>query len=395
MRSNGTRVIASAALAYLGDGIRHVALPLFAASITREPVALSVLTAVSYLPWILLGLPIGVYVDRNRPERVAVAANAGRALLMGLLCVTILAGDRSLILLYVVVFLLGVGEAAYDNAAQSLLPRVVDDAALERANGTLAAAERTGLDLAGPALGGLMFATSAALPFGLNTAVLLLGAVLIAPLRTPPPAATGQLVRELFAEVSAGMRWLWRSGTVRTVILTGAGLTFFTQSWEPLLVLLAVGPMGLSNTAFGVLLAVGAVGGISGAAVTPLLIRRFDDRILQILALAATSASVLALAAFPVPAVTALAWGGTGFTFSLWNVLSVTMRQRLVPAELLGRVNSASRTLSSTAVPLGALAGGAVAHAWGLRAPFWLSGAAVAILAVAFAVRTVRRPVAV
>jgi MFS family permease len=395
MKSGGARVIGSAALANLGDGIRHVALPLLVVSITREPVAVSMLTAVSYLPWVLLGLPLGAYVDRSSPVAVAAGANIGRAVLLAALSVALLAGDRSLASLYVVVFLLGVGEAAYDNAAQSLLPQVVADAALERANGTLAIVEQVGLDLAGPALGGLIFATSAALPFGLNAVGLITGAALIARIHIAGrPAAIRPSAREFLSGVPAGLRWLWRNGFVRSIILTGAGLTFFTQMWLPLLVLLALGPMGLSKTGYGVMLALGAIGGVIGAAATPLLIRRFEHRVLQVLALVMTSAGVLALAAFPTPVITALVWGDTGFTFALWNVLSVTLRQRLVPPGLLGRVNSASRTLSTTAVPLGALAGGAVAGVLGLRAAFWLSGFALTIVAVAFALISPRRPTA-
>jgi predicted MFS family arabinose efflux permease len=227
---------------------------------------------------------------------------------------------------------------------------------------------------------------SAALPFGLNAVGLIIGAALIA--RIPVarrPAGARPSARAFLGEVPAGLRWLWRSAFVRSVIVTGADLTFFTQMWVPLLVLLATGPMGLSKTGYGIMLALGAIAGVAGAAATPLLIRRFEHRALQVLALAATAAGVLALAAFPTPVVAALVWDESGFTFALWNVLSVTLRQRLVPPGLLGRVNSASRTLSTTAVPSGALAGGAVAAVLGLRAAFWLSGLAVTVLAAVFA----------
>jgi predicted MFS family arabinose efflux permease len=187
------------------------------------------------------------------------------------------------------------------------------------------------------------------------------------------------------------MRWLLRNRRVRVIIFAGTGLTFLVQLWQPLLVLLALGPMRVSQTGYGVMLALGSIAGIGGALATPMLIRRFSQRSLQVFALAATAAGVLALAAFPDPVVAALAWGDTGFTFALWNVLSVTLRQRLVPPELLGRVNSASRTFSTAAVPLGALAGGAVANAAGLRAPFWLSAIALAFLSLIFAGQTAWR----
>jgi MFS family permease len=391
--SGGARVVSSATLAHIGDGIRQVALPLLVVSMTRHPIAVSGLTAVSFLPWVLLGLPIGAYVDQGRPLAVAVGANLGRAVLLGLLAVTLLVGFRSIALVYVVVFGLGVGEAAYDNAAQSLLPLVVSDAGLEKANGWLVTVEQVGQDLAGPAVGGLIFAASAALPFGLNAVGLLLGVALLAPTRTAarPVAARGVHVRQLLSQIPEGMRWLLRNRRVRVIIFAGTGLTFLVQLWQPLLVLLALGPMRVSQTGYGVMLALGSIAGIGGALATPMLIRRFSQRSLQVFALAATAAGVLALAAFPDPVVAALAWGDTGFTFALWNVLSVTLRQRLVPPELLGRVNSASRTFSTAAVPLGALAGGAVANAAGLRAPFWLSAIALAFLSLIFAGQTAWR----
>ncbi|MFF5447857.1 MFS transporter [Streptomyces sp. NPDC012888] len=400
------RVLAAAALSNVGDGIRLVALPLLAAATTRDPFAVSALTAVSFLPWFLFGLPIGALVDRSRPERFMTWANTARTVLLAVLALALLADVRSMALLYVLAFLLGIGEAAYDNAAQSLVPRVVPDAQLEKANSALVTAERVGQDLAGPALGGVLFALSPALPFGLNAVTMAVGVLLLARVRATGPCAaapgtgaatdTGadpgpgtartRIVRTVAADAVAGMRWLWRARHVRTIVLTGSALTFFTMAWEATLVLLALGPMGVSETGYGVMLAAGAIGGVAGAMVTPVLTRRFDRRRLQIASLATTAVLVLALAAFPHPALAALAWGGTGAAFAVWNVLSVTLRQRLVPAELLGRVNSANRTFSMAAVPLGALTGGLVADAFGLRAPLWLSAVALTAVTLAYAV---------
>ncbi|MFI6373329.1 MFS transporter [Streptomyces sp. NPDC050546] len=387
------RVLAAAALSNVGDGIRMVALPLLAAATTRDAFAVSALTAVAFLPWFLFGLPIGALVDRSRPERFMVWANTARTLVLAALTVALLADLRSMALLYVLAFLLGIGEAAYDNAAQSLVPRVVPDEKLEKANSALITAERVGQDLAGPALGGVLFALSPALPFGLNAVAMALGLLLLARLRSTPPApvaaaSEGNVVRTVVTDAVAGMRWLWQASYVRTIVLAGTALTFFTMAWEATLVLLARGPMGVSETGYGVMLAVGAIGGVAGALVTPALVRRFDRRTLQIAAIGVTAALDLALAAFPTPALAALAWGGTGAAFAVWNVLSVSLRQRLVPAGLLGRVNSANRTFSMAAVPLGAVTGGAVADAFGLRAPLWLAAGALTVLTVAYAVLT-------
>jgi MFS family permease len=108
----------SAGLSNLGDGLRVVALPLVAVTTTRDPILISGLVVAAYLPWVLLGLVIGTLVDRGRPETFMRLSNASRAILLGLLTAA-LAGDLSSIwLLYLMAFLLGIGEAVYDNAAQ-------------------------------------------------------------------------------------------------------------------------------------------------------------------------------------------------------------------------------------------------------------------------------------
>ncbi|MFF0598903.1 MFS transporter [Streptomyces antibioticus] len=384
------RVVAAAALSNIGDGVRMVALPLLAAATTRDPFAVSALTACAYLPWFLFGLPIGSLVDRSRPETFMAWANTARTLLLAGLSLALLADVRSMLLLYVLAFLLGIGEAAYDNAAQSLVPSVVADEHLEKANSALITAERVGQDLAGPAVGGLLFAASPVLPFGLNAVAMALGVLLLTRIRTAAPQgrARGPVVRTVVTDAAAGMRWLWRARPIRTIVLTGTALTFFTMAWEATLVLLARGPMEISETGYGVMLAVGAIGGVAGSLATPVLVRRFERRALQTGAIAATAAFDLALAAYPHPGLAALAWGGTGAAFAVWNVLSVTLRQRLVPGELLGRVNSANRTFSMAAVPLGALTGGLVADTFGLRAPLWTAAAALSVLALVHAAVT-------
>jgi predicted MFS family arabinose efflux permease len=386
------RILAASGLANLGDGIRQVALPLLAAGITQNAVLVGGLTACAYVPWMLFGLPIGALVDRGRPERYLFGAAITRTVLFAVLTVSLLAGVQSLVLLYVVAFLLGIGEAAYDNASQSMVPRVVADDALEKANGALVSVERLGQDLIGPAVGGVIFAVAAPLPFALTAVAMLVGFVLVMRLRTAPqPASTPTTARVVLKEAGEGMRWLWRSRPVRTVIVTGAGLTFFTQTWEPLLVLISVGPSGTSAAGFGIILAVGAVGGIVGALVTPALIRRWDTRTSQTGALALTAASNLTFAAWPTPVVAAVTLSTTSLGFAVWNVLSMTMRQRLVPATVLGRVNAASRTLSMTAGPSGAVIGGVVAAGLGLSAPLWLSGVALTVIALIFATATARQ----
>src|SRR3712207_3147321 len=221
------RVVVAAALSNLGDGLRAVALPLLAVTLTRDPVLVSGLVVAAYLPWVVFGLPIGTLVDRGRPERFMRLANTGRAMLLALLVAALATGVVSIWLLYVVAFLLGIGEALYDNAAQSLVPRVVASNRLESANGALVTAERVGEDLVGPAVGGLLFTAATVLPFGLNALLTGVAAGLLLTVRTTAPAKAVRLTG-MIAETVVGMRWLWQERFIRRLVLTGTALVFAT-----------------------------------------------------------------------------------------------------------------------------------------------------------------------
>jgi predicted MFS family arabinose efflux permease len=291
----------------------------------------------------------------------------------------------SIWLLYVVAFLLGIGEALYDNAAQSLVPRLVRRDRLEAANGALVTAERVGEDLTGPAVGGLLFTTAVVLPFGLNALLTGIAAALLLSVRTTTPVRATQLTGML-AETVAGLRWLWTETFIRRLVLTGAVLVFVTWLWESTLVLVATKVVGLTPAAYGLALALGGLGGVVGAVATPRLVVRMDRWLLQLGSIALCAVCDLLLAVLPNAVTVALAWGGTGFGFALWHVISLSTRQRLVPENLLARVNSAARTLSITALPTGAFAGGILATVVGLRAPVIVSGAGSLLILVVYAV---------
>lgn len=189
----------------------------------------------------------------------------------------------------------------------------------------------------------------------------------------------------MVAETVAGLRWLWKETFIRRLVLTGTALVFATWLWESTLVLLATNLIGLTPAGYGLVLALGALGGVAGAVATPRLVARMDRWLLQLGSIGLCGLFDLLMAAVPSPVTVALAWGGTGFGFALWHVISLSTRQRVVPENLLARVNSAARTLSITAVPAGALAGGILANAVDLRAPVIVSGVGILLLLLAYA----------
>jgi MFS family permease len=144
---------AASTVSSLGDGMYLAALPLLAATLTRDPLAVSVVTFAGWLPWLLFALPAGALVDRLDRRRVMWTVDAARALVVGVLTVAVLAGWASIPLLAVAGFLVGAGQTLFENAAQAMVVAVVgrDPRRLERANGQLVASLTVGQQLVGPA----------------------------------------------------------------------------------------------------------------------------------------------------------------------------------------------------------------------------------------------------
>ncbi|WP_275895913.1 MULTISPECIES: MFS transporter [Amycolatopsis] len=178
--------------------------------------------------------------------------------------------------------------------------------------------------------------------------------------------------------ITGGMRWLARHELLRTLAVLLGVNTFCAQLGNATLVLLATQTLHLGPRAYGLLL--------TGAAVGSLLAGLLDIPARRALrtALAANAVIYVAIGLSPNALVLALLLAANGFVTTLWSVVTVSLRQQLVPAELLGRVNSVYRMLGWGLMPFGALAGGLVAHLFGLRAPYPVAGLlrAIAFLAL-------------
>lgn len=407
------RVWTASVLSNLGDGVLVAALPLLAASLTRDPVAFAAVSVAGTLPWLVLSLPAGVVVDRFERRRIMVATNAWRALLLGVLGVTVLLDRAGIPALVVIAFGLGVGEVLFDNAAQTLLPSIVPPAQLERANGRLYAGEIVTNQFVGPPLGGLLFGLSAGLPILFDAGALVVAAGLLAGIGgataaraavtssvavpasdavAGPGGVNGPARARFVDDLREGVAWLRGNRLVRTLALLLAVLNGTAAMGTATFALYAVGEgsvLGLGPLGFSVLLTAGSIGSLVGSAAADRLVRRFGRTRLLWAELAVSVATPLAYATArgPVPVVVAAVVGGAGGI--VWNVITVSLRQRLIPDRLLGRVNSAYRFLGWGAMPIGALVGGAVARGWGLRAP-WFLAAAVTALALVPAVRVLR-----
>lgn len=383
------RVWAAGTISNLGDGVDTAALPLFAASLTRDPRLVAGMAVAAMLPWLLFSLPAGALVDRLDRRRVMWRANVVRGVLVGAIAVLAATGTGSIWALYALALALGVCEVLFDNAAQSILPSIVHRDLLETANGRQYAAEIVANTFVGPPLGGVLFALAIGLPFALDSMTFLVAAALIASLGGSfRPAGDGTTTerRSLRAEVADGVRWLRGHRLLRTLALLLGVLNGANLMGMATLVLLAQDELGVSERAFGLFLAGMAVGSVVGGLLGPRIARRLGaSRSLRLTAFVDGLAPIaVGLTSSPVVAAAALSVAG-GFG-TVWNVITVSLRQQLVPDHLLGRVNSVYRFLGWGMMPIGALAGGFLADAFGLRVP-WLVAGGLVLTALALAWR--------
>ena len=357
-----------------GDGAFVAALPLLAVTITRDPRLVAVVTAATFLPWLLLSLPAGAVVDRYDRVTLMWRAQAIQAAVVTMIAILIVFREADIEVLAAAGFLLGSAEVIFSNAAQSVLPALVPPDLLPKANGSQQVSLTVGESFLGPPVGSLLFAAAAALPFGLDAASFAGSAALLARLPRTGHAAQDATHPSIRAQVAEGLRWLAGHRLLRVVAVLLGIFNFANQMGQAILVLLATQTLHVSTRGFGLLLACSAVGSVVGGLTNPVLTRRLGLLPSLVLPGVVEAAVFVGIGLAPGPVVVAALLAVQGFAVTVWNVVTISLRQRIVPAHLLGRVNSVYRMLGWGLMPLGALAGGFVAHAAGLRAPYIVAG---------------------
>jgi MFS family permease len=372
---NYRRLWSAAAVSNLGDGVTLAALPLLAASITRDPTKVALVSVAATLPWLLFALVGGAIADRVDRRRAMAITDGFRMLAMAALGVAVLAGFDRLWVLAAVSFVLGSAQTVFDNAAQAILPSVVTETALETANGRLAAAETLTNQFVGPPLGAFLFAAAASAPFFLDAASFGLAALLVLLLRgrfrTPRPDGPLPTMR---ADIAEALRWLWHHTLLRTLAIALGVMNLLEEAIWSMLVLYTLEVLHLSAAGYGVLLASTAVGALVGSFCGAALSRRLGAGRVLLLAVFGWGSMLLIPAIWANTIAVGVALAIAAFFGVLWNVVTVSLRQSLVPDQMLGRVNSAYRMMSWGTIPLGALLGGLLASTFGLRAPFAVGG---------------------
>ncbi len=377
-------VLSASALANLADGVFWVALPLLAVGLTDLPALVAGVIAASRLPWLVFALIAGALADRLDRRRTMVLVDIGRVALLGGLAAAVLTNVATIWLLYVVAFVLGILETLFDTAAQSMLPNVVrDNDRLTTANSRLWGVELTMNQFVGPPVGGLLAAAGLAFAFGASAAAYLGAALLLLTLsgtfraeRTGPPT-------RMLADIGEGMRYQFGHSLLRTMAIVVGLLNLAGGAVWAVLVLYAVapGPMGLDAVGFGLLLTASAVGTVAGTFLGGTLERLLGkpNLLVACIIVLALDHLVLALTANPFVIGAVMAIGG--LLLGAFNPVFVSLRMRIVPGHLLGRVVASFRLLGMGTLPVGALLGGLIAEAFGLQAVFiWAALVTIALL---------------
>ena len=374
--TNYWRLWGASAASNLADGLFLIALPLLAVRLTDSPILVAGVAIAGRLPWLLFVLVAGALADRLDRRRTMRNVQLLRVVVLGILTGLAVVDGLSLPVLYLAALVLGVGETLFDTAAQSILPSIVARDRLSTANGRLYAVELIMNSFVGPPLGGVLIGISVPLALGgsvIGYALAAIGLALISGSfraeRTGPPT-------RLTADIAEGMRYLWGHRVLRTLAMMVGVMNLAAVATQSVFVLYAVspGPMGLTEPAFGVFLTTFAVGSVVGSFVAAPLERRFGR-----VPLLFVSVAVVAIG-FAAPAFTAEvliigpAYVISGLFVVVWNVITVSLRQRIVPDALLGRVNAAYRLFAWGTQPVGALLGGVIGQVLGLPAVFLFGG---------------------
>lgn len=376
------RLFGASTASNLADGIGRAVVPLLATTLSRDPVLISALTGLAYLPWLLLALPVGTFVDRSDRRRVMIGANTGRAAAYGVLAVLVATGTATMATLFAVVFLVGVAETLYDSAARAFLPQTVSRDQLDRGNGLLATAETGAQSFLGAPVGALLFAWLAVVPLIGNATAFAVAALLTAAIRGRYRPARPAERTSFAVELREGVRWLWQHRLLRELAAVN-GVTSLLQSMpNAVVVLYALEVVHLSPAGFGIIMTATGLGALLGGSIAPWLSAH----------LGRTTTLAWTSLLFPVPlaamslttdaAIGCTLYGLSAMLVMVGNVLTMSLRQALIPEELFGRVQGSYRTVVWGGIPVGALAGGTLAAATDVPTVFAVAGVAAVVVGV-------------
>jgi MFS family permease len=362
-----------------GSQVTIIALPLVAILALEAPdFWVAALSAAAFLPYLLVGLHAGVYVDRWNRKRVMVVCDLGRAVLLAAIPVLGAVSLLSIWTLVVIAVLLGSFNVFFEIAYQAYLPQVVDRAWLPDGNSKLEMSN-SAARVIGPGAGGTLVQVMGpvvAMLSGCFTYVI--SAIsLVASRAAPDPGTPGKERASVRKEIMEGLEFVWRSTVLRSLMSSYTINVLFIGAYQAVVILFMARHLQLSAAAIGLVYAIGNTGFLVGAVASRWLSRRAGLGPSTVLGLGLVASGFLVTAAAPpAAAIPVLASGQfiSSLGLPIYNVNFVTLRQAMTPNPLLGRVSSVSRVLGRGIVPAGAIIGGALTVVAGPRITVAVAG---------------------
>ena len=377
-------------ISQVGSNITSVALPLTAVLVLKaSPLQMGFLSGAGAATVLIFGLFAGAWVDRLRRRPILIAADLGRAAVLGIIPLAAMLNRLTIGHLYLVAVASSTLTVLFDVSYQAYLPSLIERENILTGNSRLALTESIA-QVAGPGIAGaLVQLITAPMALLLDALSFLASAISVLLIRSREPMPTRALAPHIGREIAEGLAASWRDPMLRALACRRAGSSFFLGFGSSLYFLFAMRELGLTAAVLGIIISIGGTSGLFGAFLAGWLVRRFGfGRTfigsavaigMAMLLVPLAHGSVRVCCAFLVAAQLGdLAW-------PVYDISERSLRQAITPDRLLGRVNSSMHLLFHGVLPLGALAGGAIAQAIGIRQALLL-GAIGVLLSTAWLV---------
>jgi MFS family permease len=372
----------------LADGIFKTSAPLLAATLTKDPIVISLMAALVMLPWLLFAIPIGGIVDRIDRRLLLATANAVRFLMAAYLATMIALDLITIPVLYFVVFVFGIAEVLYDTTAQSMIPQILEPKNLERGNARLEIGAVTVGEFIGAPISGILFAVAIAIPFFVGGAGVLVAGILVLTI----PGNFKKLMKleedqspmaqtKFWSDIRFGISYLYNHKVLLKLVLFTSTLGFFWAATGSTMVLFLTQTLEVTPALFGFVFTVPAIGAIIGSITGPKVSAKYGRT--NVMAFAIVTSSAITVATGLSPTVYFFVAFGliNAITITWWNILLMSSYHQIIPNELFGRIHGTRRTLVWGMMPIGSIAGGVIAQ-FGLRMPYLIAGSISLLIAI-------------
>ena len=383
------KIWSAAMFSKFADGLIGAAIPLLAASLTRDPILIAIQANLFMLPWLIFAIPIGALLDRLNRRAAMLMVQISRVIIGTALATLIITGQMNLIWLASLTFVFGISEVVYDTATQSAIPSLLNGDQLEKGNSRLQVADTVMQGFVGVPLGGYVFAIMAFIPFLGVSACYLVAILLVLTISKDAlqPKVNPAVPKRapLKVEIKEGLQYLWRQKVLLRLVLTTGFIGFCYSMGGATQVLFILDHLKVPEVNYGWVLVPLGVGALLGAVTSARFSQRLGRSTALAISLPGSALSLLLCGLSPNVSWFMAACFMEGFFISNWNILLMSTYHAMIPNEIFGRIHGARRTIVWGLMPVGGLLGGFLAKK-DLTLPLIVGG----ILATALAISAIR-----